>query len=117
MQSQTGRITSDLRNLSPERTPQNFILYEEYSKKDFAELIISRRYTYEMVSVEKKRELEAQAEAEVNDFREWLVGKKGFERNTAHYYAISLESLLLGLPTGAQIAQLFNIVLNGITVH
>ena len=53
-------------------------------------------------------------EMEINDFEEWLVGMKGIERKMAYYYAISVKSLLLGLPYGAEMAHLFNIVLDGI---
>jgi|SRR5271157_2201402 len=117
MQSQTGRVTSELGNIEPESIPRNFILYQEYSKNRIAEIIRARRSLYELASLEKKRELERKVEVEVNDFCEWMVGKKGIERNMAHYYAISVKSLLLGLPSGAQMAQLFNIVLDGMSVH
>lgn len=115
MQSQTGRVTSDLGTLGSERTPRSLILYEEYSKNRITETIRARKSNYEMASHDRKMELEREVEAEVNDFREWLVGKKGIESNIARYYAVSVKSLLLGLPSGVQVAQLFNIVLDGIS--
>lgn len=117
MQSQSGRVTSELEIIEPESIPRNFILYEEYSKNGIAEIIRARRSLYELVNLEKKRELERKVEVEVNDFQEWMIGKKGMDRNMAHYYAISVKSLLLGLPSGAQMAQLFSIVLDGISDH
>jgi len=117
MQSQTERVAPELGTIGSESIPRSFILYEEYSKNCIAETIRARRSMYELAGLEKKRDLEREVEVEVNDFHDWMVGNKGIERDMAHYYAISLKSLLLGLPSGAQIAQLFNIVLDGISVH
>jgi hypothetical protein len=117
MQSQTGAVISEQGTIGSERTQRSFILYAEYSKNHITEIIRARRSTYEMASRQKKRELEREVEGEINDFREWLADMKGIEPEMAHYYAISMKSLLLGLPCGAQIAQLFNIVLDGTSRH
>jgi hypothetical protein len=42
----------------------------------------------------------------------------GFNPNTAHYYAVSLKSLLLGLPFGIEFGLLFGIILHtGVDNH
>jgi hypothetical protein len=115
MQSQTGKQSSDIRIVDSQYlAPRSYVLYEEYSKNRIAEVIRERRVMYEMTAFEKRKELEEQVEAEVNDFCRWLVEAKGFESSSAHYRAVSLKSLLLGLPFGPQIAELFNIVFNRI---
>jgi hypothetical protein len=113
MQSPIEELTIALRALETQkRTPNSFTLYEEYSRSRIAETIRTRRSDYDRATPERRKELEEEGEAEVNSFGRWLEEVKNFEPNAAHYYAISLKSLLLGLPTGLQIAQLFGIVLD-----
>jgi hypothetical protein len=116
MQSQTKELLTELRALETQkRTPNSFTLYEEYSRSRIAETIRTRRSDYDKATPERRRELEEEVEAEVNNFRRWLQEAKNLEPKAAHYYAISLKSLLIGLPTGLQIAQLFSIVLDNQT--
>lgn len=113
MHSQTEELTSELGLLEAQkRTPKSFKLYEEYSRCDIVETIRTRRSNYEKATRERRKEMEEEVEVEVNNFRRWLEEMKNLEPNTAHYYAIALKTLLLGLPTGVQIAQLFSIVLD-----
>jgi len=115
MQLQTGELTSE--PVTPEtqkKTPKTFILYEEYSHSDMFETVRTRRLEYEKATPEKRKELEDEVEAEVKNFRGWLVETRKLETSTAHYYAIALKSLLLGLPTGMQIALLFDAVLDNV---
>jgi hypothetical protein len=115
MQPQTGELTSEPLTLeTQERTPKSFTLYEEYSRNDIVETVRTRRSDYEKATRERRKEMEEEVEAEVNNFRMWLEETKNLESSTAHYYAIALKSLLLGLPTGVQIAQLFSIVLDSL---
>lgn len=112
MQSQTEEITFTLGTLEAQkRTPTSFTLYEEYSQTDIAATIRTCRTSYSKATLERRKKLEEQVETEVNKFRRWLEETKNLEPNTAHYQAISLKGLLLGLPTGVQIAQLFDIAL------
>jgi hypothetical protein len=53
-----------------------------------------------------------EVEREVKNFRAWLEEAKNLERTAAHYYSVSVKSLLLGLPTGVQTARLFGIILD-----
>lgn len=115
MQPQTGGLTPEL--VTPEtqkRTPKTFVLYEEYSQSDILGTVRTRRLEYEKATPERRKELEDHVEVEVKNFRSWLVESKKLEPSTAHYYAIALKSLLLGLPTGVQVAQLFNTVLDNL---
>ena len=113
MQPQTGELTPEPITLETQkRTPKTFLMYEEYSQTDILMTVRTRRLEYEKATLEKRRELEEKVEAEVNDFRSWLEQTKNLEPSTARYSAIALKSILLGLPTGPQIAQLFSIVLD-----
>jgi hypothetical protein len=113
MHSQTEELTSELGTLEAQkRTPKSFKLYEEYSRNDIVETIRTRRSNYDKANLERRRKLENEVEVEVNNFRRWLEETKNLEPNTAHYYAIALKTLLLGLPMGEQIAELFSIVLD-----
>jgi hypothetical protein len=112
MQSQTEELTSTLGTLEAQKkTPKSFTLYEEYSQTDIADTIRTCRTNYNKATLERRKKLEEQVESEVSKFRRWLEETKNLEPNTAHYHAISLKGLLLGLPTGVQIAQLFDIAL------
>lgn len=94
-------------------TPQlrSFQLFEEYSKKDIIEIMRTSRARFEKADLSCRRQLEVDANNEITDFCKWLKETKQFPPILAHYYSISLKSLLLGLPIGVQIAQVFNIML------
>jgi hypothetical protein len=115
MQPKTGEFLSEPLTLeTQEKTPKTFKLYEEYSQRDIFETVKTRRSKYEKATRERRKELEGEVEVEVKNFCRWLVESKKLEPSTAHYYAIALKGLLLGLPTGVQVAQLFNTVLDNL---
>jgi len=91
--------------------PANFRLYEEYSRCSLQATISSRRERYEKADVKSKRRLEAAVDEEIEGFRVWLVKVKDFNDDSAVHFATSLKSLLLGLPVGSQIGQLFDIIM------
>ncbi|HXX88158.1 MAG TPA: hypothetical protein VEH86_06930 [Candidatus Acidoferrum sp.] len=95
----------------PKKKLKSFNFFEEYSQRNIAETIQARRDAYERADVLAREELEAEAEIDVENFRIWLEIVKKLPSFTAHYYSISLKSLLFGLPNGIQIAQLFDSVL------
>jgi hypothetical protein len=95
-----------------ERQPRSFELYEEYSQCDISETIIKRRTEYDEADTETRRRLETEVAKEVDDFCVWLEATKNIQHTAAHYYSISLKSLLLGFPIGVQVAQLFDIILS-----
>jgi hypothetical protein len=92
---------------------RSFQLFEEYCHEDIATMIESRRERFERADVETRRLMELQTHDEIRDFCSWLQETKEFTPRTAHYYSISLKSLLLGLPIGVQIAHIFNVILAG----
>jgi hypothetical protein len=113
MQSKNEELTAELATHDTwKKEPKSFRLYEEYSRRNIVETIRTRRANYEMASTETKRKLEAEVAGEVAGFSIWLEETKNLESITAHYYAVSLESLLLGLPIGVKVAQLFSIILD-----
>jgi hypothetical protein len=113
MQSKNEELTAELAARDTWKTePKSFRLYEEYSRQKIMETIRTRRAIYEMASTEVKRKLEAEVTADVAGFSIWLEETKNLESITAHYYAVSLKSLLLGLPIGVKVAQLFSIILD-----
>ena len=114
MQPQTGELSEPVRFETQKKNPKTFMLFEEYSQRDILETVKTRRLEYEKATRERRKELEDEVEVEVNDFRRWLEESKKLELSTAHYYAIALKGLLLGLPTGVQIAQLFSTVLDNL---
>jgi hypothetical protein len=115
MQPQVGELTPEPITIETQKkTPKTFLMYEEYSQSDILMTVRTRRLEYEKATLEKRRELEEKVETEVNNFRNWLEQTKNFEPSTARYSAIALKSILLGLPTGTQIAQLFSIVLDNL---
>jgi len=91
---------------------RNFQLFEEYSEKDIANVIKARRERFEKADIETRRLMEAETQDEIRDFCSWLQETKEFTPLTAHYYSISLKSLLLGLPIGVQIAHIFHMILS-----
>jgi hypothetical protein len=119
METKTGEPTADLEVYdTQERQPRSFELYQEYSKCDMSETIRIRRAGYDEADAEVRRRLETEVAKEVDDFCGWLEATKNIQHTAAHYYSVSLKSLLLGLPIGVQVAQLFDIILsNGFTKH
>jgi hypothetical protein len=113
MQSKNEEFTAEIETYGTQkREPRSFRLYEGYSSRNINETIKTRRDNYESANMETKRKLEIEVEAEVAGFSIWLEETKNLESITAHYYAISLKSLLLGLPTGLEVAQLFSVILD-----
>ncbi len=113
MQSKIEENTTELEAFDAQKKqPRSCQLYQEYSQCDIDEIVRTRRADYEKADRETKRNLERKAEEEVKNFHLWLEQNKNVQHTTAHYCSISLKSLLLGLPTGMQIAQLFDIILN-----
>jgi biopolymer transport protein ExbB/TolQ len=114
MQSKIEETTTELEVFDAQKKqPRSCQLYQEYSQCDIDETVRRRRTGYEKADKETKRKLEREVEKEVEDFHLWLEQNKNLQRTTALYCSISLKSLLLGLPTGMQIAQLFDIILKG----
>jgi len=113
MQSRTKDFWAELGIMDvAEHTLRSFVLYEEYSKKAIADTIRLRMGNFKNAGINKKRELQEEVEREVEDFRAWLEETKNFGRSSAHYVSVSLKSLLLGLPVGLQVAQLFDAILD-----
>jgi hypothetical protein len=113
MQSKNEEFVAELKtNDNWNEEPRSLRMYEQYSQRDVMQTIRTRRDKYEKADVKAKRKLETDVEAEVIGFAVWLEETKGLDSSVAHYYAISLKSLLLGLPEGMKIAQLFNLILN-----
>jgi hypothetical protein len=112
MESETGKpaIQIEAHNKHETRST-NFALYEEFSHKNIAETIKAHRTSFERANVEQRRSLEAEADDEIQAFRIWLEETKNLQPLHAHYYSISLKSLLIGLPTGASLARLFDTIL------
>ena len=112
MQSRTEEFRAELETHDNEnRRPRSFELYEEYRQCNIIETVRMRRDQYDKADKEAKRELVTQAEEEIEDFRSWLMETKSLEPTDAHYYSISLKSLLVGIPQGVQVAELFDIIL------
>lgn len=113
MQSKIGQFITELEaSKMQELRPKSFELYEEYSRRPIADTIRTRMENFNEADLKAKRELLTEVEREVTDFRTWLEETKNLEHNSAHYYSVSLKSLLLGLPVGVQIAQLFSTVVD-----
>lgn len=94
-----------------ENHPRSLELYEEYSQRPIADTIRKRRESFGNAGLKVEGELLTEVEREVKNFRAWLEETKNFEPATAHYYSVSLKSLLLGLPIGVQVTRLFDTVL------
>jgi hypothetical protein len=106
MQSKNEELTAEpaTSDIWKKKEPKSFGLYEEYSRRNIMETIRTRRANYEMASIATKRKLEAEVAGQVASFSIWLEETKNLESTTAHYYAVSLKSLLLGLPIGVKLA-------------
>ena len=113
MESKTQDFWAELEASSiKEHYTRSFELYEEYSKTTIAKRITISTERFEKADADEKRKLVHAVEKEVEAFRAWLEETKDLEPDSARYHAVSLKSLLLGLPTGIQIAQLFNMILD-----
>ena len=113
MQSKTDEPAAELEAYDiQERHPTSFELYEEYSERTIADTIRICRENFDKANVEAKRELLTDVERKIKNFRAWLEETKNLEPTAAHYYSVSVKSLLLGLPTGVQIARLFGTILD-----
>jgi hypothetical protein len=113
MQSKSEELSAELEIYDAQkREPRSFGLYEEYSRHDILTTITTRREDYEKADTETRKKLEKQVDTEVASFSKWLEETRNLEPVTAHYYAVSLKSLLLGLPIGVKVAQLFSIILD-----
>jgi hypothetical protein len=95
-----------------EHHPRSFELYEEYSKRPIAETIRERRKNFGKAGFTIKRQLLNEVEREVRSFHTWLKENKNLDPTIAYYIAVSLKSLLFGLPVGVQVAQLFGTILD-----
>jgi hypothetical protein len=113
MQSKTDEPVAEVEAYDiQERNPTNFELYEEYSERTIAGTIRICRENFDKADLEAKKELLREVEREVENFRVWLEETKNLEPTAAHYYSVSVKSLLLGLPTGVQTARLFDTILD-----
>jgi len=113
MQPKTGEFMAELEAYDiQEPHRRSFELYEEYSQRTIADTIRIRRENFDKADLKAKGELLAEVEREVKNFRTWLEETKTLERTTAHYYSVSLKSLLLGLPVGVQVARLFGTIMD-----
>jgi len=92
--------------------PKSFELYEEYSQRDINETIRTRQDYYQKANPQAWEEIKTEVEIEAENFRLWLEVVKKLQPFSAHYYSVSLKSLLLGLPIGVHFALLFDVVLD-----
>lgn len=113
MQSKTDDFLAELEAYDiEERHPRSFEFYEEYSQRPIADTIRGRRENFEKAGFTSKRQLLSEVEREVKSFRTWLEETKNLDPMVAYYIAVSLKSLLFGLPAGVQVAQLFSTILD-----
>ena len=112
MQSRTDEhsVIFEIQDIE-ERYPRSFELYEEYSRRSIDETIRVHKERFEKADFKTARQVITEAEKEIAGFCTWLEETKNFDRATAHYYSISLKGILIGLPAGVQVAQLFDTVL------
>jgi hypothetical protein len=88
-------------------------LYEVYSRCSIMEIIRERTVRYDKADEDTKKKMEKDVNVEVEGFCIWLEETKGLNPLSAHGYAASLKSLLLGLPIGVSVAELFSFILDG----
>lgn len=113
MQSKTDEFVAEIEAIEiGEKIPKSISMYEEFSHENIAETVKTRRSNYEKADDRTRMKMFVEVEAEVMSFGTWLEQTKDFERDMAYHFSQSLKSLLLGLPTGLQIAYLFGIVLD-----
>ncbi len=108
MQSKTDERVAEIAAYGiQESQPTSFGLYEEYGRRDMDETIRTRQEAYERADYQAGEDLRI----EVENFHIWLEEAKKLEPFAAHYYPVSLKSLLLGLPISTQVARLFDMAL------
>jgi len=113
MQSKTDDFLAELEAYDiEERHSVSFELYEEYSQRPIADTIRERRENFGKAGFTIKRHLLNEVEREIKNFCTWLEETKNLDPTIAYYIAVSLKSLLFGLPTGVQVAQLFGTILD-----
>jgi hypothetical protein len=113
MQSETEGITVNVETLDIlKKRVMSFELFEEFTRKSIAETIRERRLIFDKANAKTRREIVAEVEREIERFRVWLGEAKNLEPEMAHYYSVSLKSLLFGLPIGEQVAYLFGAILD-----
>lgn len=113
MQSENERLVAsvEISDVHKKRLG-NFELLEEFSGRSIAGIIKERRINFDEADAETRKRNLAAVKSEVDRFRVWLEETKGLEPEMAHYYSVSLMSLLLGLPIGEQVSELFSSVLD-----
>jgi hypothetical protein len=115
MQSESESFSAELEPSIPLKCHvRSLELFEEYSHRAIIETIKDRREIHEKADSQIRKEIEAKANMETSNFQTWLESVKNFTPQAAHYYSVSLKSLLMGLPTGLKIAQLFSAMLKTI---
>jgi hypothetical protein len=113
MQSRTEEFATTLEEMDTRRgRPKNCELYEEFSQRSLSETVQLRQAEYGKADSETRKKLIIAIGEEIGDFTIWLTETKNLEPTIAHFYAISLKSLLIGFEFGLQVAQLFDVVLN-----
>ena len=112
MQPEIEEVMAELEAYdTQEDHPRSLELYEEYSQGPIADTIRICRERFDNADLKAKGELLTEVKRDVKNFRAWLEETKNLEPATAYYYAVSLKSLLLGLPIGVQVTRLFDTVL------
>ena len=105
-----SKIQQYIAHLSPnsiqEGCLRGFQLYEEFSGQNIFETLKERKALDRFDLDAQKR-----VEKEVENFFNWIKQNKGLPPTVAYYYAISLKSILTGLPIGVEIGLLFGVVL------
>jgi hypothetical protein len=91
--------------------PRSFALFEEYSGTSIDSTVTGRRKKFDTADLAARREKSLEVDREVCVFSAWLVEVKGFESLSAHFHAVGLRSLLMGLPVGVQFAEMFGALL------
>jgi abortive infection bacteriophage resistance protein len=87
-------------------------LYELYSRCSIAETVRDRRDRYDKADDETRKKIEKDVNIEVEGFSIWLEETKNLNPLNAHGFAVSLKSLLVGLPIGLSMAKLFDAILS-----
>lgn len=112
MQSRTEEFPTTIEEIETRRPrPNNIELYEEFSQRNISETIQLRQEEYGKADPEMRKKLTIAVEEEIEDFATWLSEIKKLEPPVAHFYAVSLKSLLTGFAFGMQIAELFDVAL------
>jgi len=116
MQSKTEEFPTTFEEIETRRArPKNCELYEEFSQRNISETIQLRQTEYEKADPEMRKKLIIAVEEEIGDFETWLSEIKNLEPTIAHFYAVSLKSLLTGFAFGMQVAELFDVALKKTT--